>query len=406
MPYPNEHAQRINNPDKYIRLRRKNDEFGAGIDVIYGVLGDGGTEVQAIRFDKTKFTEAEAKKWLKEHDYKIGGFEPASGSASFTEPDGVVFGDSVTFKEGRDAIIQSLGSALPGYKMPDGKPLSFDPDLYEQALQDPDIPLIFANNHPDSMTWKSNPVQAVEAVNGRFVGNALDGQVIRKGKIRAQAKLDYRDDPEVEALYQAGHLGVSPAVEYFTDSNGNISRLKIQNILLFPEDVNNRPGDKGTVVFKEANMAENDKVEALLKEQMAAKEKELDRVSGEFSTFMESTESQITTFKEELSKRDETIKKYEAVVAKFQEDAREAKFATFLEGVPDGMKHTDEQKAELKKEFEESPQDLLMKVVSFKENRLPETRETGNSNFESFQANGQADIDALYMELRESGRLA
>ncbi len=403
MPYPTEHAQRINNPDKYIRLRRKNDEFGAGIDVIYGVLEGGKTEVQAIRFDKAKFTVDEAKKWLQDHDYKTGGFEPASGSVEFKE---VYHGESVTFKEGKRAIINSLDTPLPGYYRRDGSPLIFDSDLYEDAVKNPNIPLILADKHPDPKLWSKDPEAAVKAVNGRFVGNALDGQVIRKGKRRAEAILDYNGDPEVEKLYQAGHLGVSPAVEYFTDSHGNISRLNIQNILLFPEDVNNRPGDKGTAVFKEANMAENDKVEALLKEQIDAKDKELNRVTGEFSTFKDSAESQIATFKDEIKAKDEAIAKYKAVVAQFQEDQREAKFATFMENVPNGMKHTDEQKAELKKEFEENPQDLLMKVVAFKEDLPAETQVTGTQNYETFKAKGQADIDNLYNEMMtKAGRV-
>ena len=77
MPYPNEHAMRLNPPDKYKRIRRQNDKFGSGIDAIFGVTKDGKTELQAIRFDKSKFTPEQAKKWLEDHDYKITGFEPA-----------------------------------------------------------------------------------------------------------------------------------------------------------------------------------------------------------------------------------------------------------------------------------------------------------------------------------------
>ena len=79
MPYPNEHAARINNPDKYVKFRRDNDAFGAGIDAIYGITEDGTTELQAIRFASDKFTAAEAHDWLKEHDYKPIEFEEASG---------------------------------------------------------------------------------------------------------------------------------------------------------------------------------------------------------------------------------------------------------------------------------------------------------------------------------------
>lgn len=77
-PYPNEHAFRINNPDKYDSLRRKNNEFGDGIDVIYGILNNK-SEVQALRFKKDKWTYEAAKKWVKDHNYNPISSEPAKG---------------------------------------------------------------------------------------------------------------------------------------------------------------------------------------------------------------------------------------------------------------------------------------------------------------------------------------
>lgn len=77
MPYPNEHAARIHDPKKYKRLRRKNDAFGNGIHAVYGVRRNGKSEVQSIRFDRKKFTPAEARKWLKDHDYTSYTFEAA-----------------------------------------------------------------------------------------------------------------------------------------------------------------------------------------------------------------------------------------------------------------------------------------------------------------------------------------
>ena len=78
-PYPNEHACRLEDPDKYIRIRRQNDKFGKGIHAIWGVqAGSKPVELQAIRFAKSKFTAAEARAWLKSHDYKCKLFEPSS----------------------------------------------------------------------------------------------------------------------------------------------------------------------------------------------------------------------------------------------------------------------------------------------------------------------------------------
>lgn len=78
MPYPNEHAIRLTEPN-YKKYARKNDAFGKGIDAIYGIKEDGKTELQAIRFDASKFTFAEAKRWANEHDHSAIKTEEASG---------------------------------------------------------------------------------------------------------------------------------------------------------------------------------------------------------------------------------------------------------------------------------------------------------------------------------------
>ena len=76
-PYPNEHAARLKDPEQYDSFARKNNEGGEGIDFIYGIK-DRVSELQAIRFDKTRFTTQEAKAWLKSHDFEPILFEEAS----------------------------------------------------------------------------------------------------------------------------------------------------------------------------------------------------------------------------------------------------------------------------------------------------------------------------------------
>lgn len=76
-PYPNEHAARLKDPSQYDSFARKNNEGGDGIDFIYGIK-DGVSEIQAIRFDKNKYSVDDAKKWLSEHDFSPIEFEEAS----------------------------------------------------------------------------------------------------------------------------------------------------------------------------------------------------------------------------------------------------------------------------------------------------------------------------------------
>ena len=77
-PYPNEHAARLTDPAQYDSFARKNNDFGDGIDAIYGVKA-GTTELQAIRFKADMFSAAEARKWLADHDFKPIEFEEATG---------------------------------------------------------------------------------------------------------------------------------------------------------------------------------------------------------------------------------------------------------------------------------------------------------------------------------------
>lgn len=81
MPYANEHAARLADPDRYARFARQNGKFGPGVDAVWGITREGKTELQAIRFDASKFTPKEARKWLREHDHRPILFEPARDEA-------------------------------------------------------------------------------------------------------------------------------------------------------------------------------------------------------------------------------------------------------------------------------------------------------------------------------------
>jgi len=83
MPYPNEHSARIKNPDLFLAGTTKRKEIAPGVTIIMGKLkadpkGKGGPMVTgSYRFDKSKFTADQARKWLKDHDVKPTEFEPA-----------------------------------------------------------------------------------------------------------------------------------------------------------------------------------------------------------------------------------------------------------------------------------------------------------------------------------------
>lgn len=78
-PYSNEHAARQREPSTFVEGSFRRKSIAAGVDLILGRLrgGDGSMQVQAVRFDRERFTPAQARRWLAEHDYKTT-LEPAT----------------------------------------------------------------------------------------------------------------------------------------------------------------------------------------------------------------------------------------------------------------------------------------------------------------------------------------
>lgn len=101
MPFPNFHAARIKSPDIFIKESFVTKPIENGnINLILAKLKtdglSGSLKTQAIRFKRTKFTVAEAKKWLADHDYKPILFEAATGKEADGERQYKTFPFTVT----------------------------------------------------------------------------------------------------------------------------------------------------------------------------------------------------------------------------------------------------------------------------------------------------------------------
>lgn len=78
MPYPNEHAFRIADPDKFQSDTFRTKEISPGIALILAKLkGEDTMTAQAYRFAADKFTPQEAKAWMKDHKIEYMTFEEA-----------------------------------------------------------------------------------------------------------------------------------------------------------------------------------------------------------------------------------------------------------------------------------------------------------------------------------------
>jgi hypothetical protein len=60
---------RVASPSKFIRMRVKT--LGKGIRAIIGFKKGGGSEIQSFLFPRSRYTLAQAKTWIKSHNYHV-----------------------------------------------------------------------------------------------------------------------------------------------------------------------------------------------------------------------------------------------------------------------------------------------------------------------------------------------
>jgi len=150
-PYPNEHAARLTDPDQYDSLRRVNDEGGPGIDFIYGIK-EGESEIQAIRFSSSRYSPAEARDWLAEHDFSAIEFEDATGDGEDRSLTGKYQRAEVTtFDEVQDRTYEfPFSSEFPVARYFGNEILSHDEEAANLNRLNDGAPLLF-NHNPDKV---------------------------------------------------------------------------------------------------------------------------------------------------------------------------------------------------------------------------------------------------------------
>lgn len=160
MPYPNEHAARLVEPDRFDHdsFRRENDKFGEGIHAIFGKLkGEESMTLQAIRFDAGKFTAGKARKWLEEHDYK-----------------------PIAFEEAEENVEKALSYFLPLQKVDEARREVWGVAAIEQPDQSGEI-MDYEKSKPHFWEWSK---RVEKASGGKSRGNVRDSHTAKAvGKV-------------------------------------------------------------------------------------------------------------------------------------------------------------------------------------------------------------------------------
>ena len=225
MPYPSYHSARIHEPDQYPKKRYGKDEFGGGIDVIWGITDAGKTEVQAIRFDKARFTPEEARAWLKKHpEHKVISFEQATGAKTqkvqadpfdrFQRTLWDLASDMpgqahvhycptcrLNKIETHDAILQGLDRKVGGLLF--GKE-HFVPTVDYWNTR----PIVFSKIHPDPAKFDENPEAELTRVQGGITGELSDAVIENvMGEPRLNVRKNYTDEMAFR-FYDKGLISV------------------------------------------------------------------------------------------------------------------------------------------------------------------------------------------------------
>jgi len=86
MPYENQHAARVESPDKFEKDSFRSKDIAPGVRIIVGKKkGSTTMSTQTYRFDSSKFTASEAKAWLKKHNISPISFEVAKSEKAMNK---------------------------------------------------------------------------------------------------------------------------------------------------------------------------------------------------------------------------------------------------------------------------------------------------------------------------------
>ncbi len=205
MPFPNFHAARIKQPGLFVEggIRQLDAPDDGAIRIIGGRLKSdpqGAAVVQAVRFEKDKFTPAEARKWLSDHDFKAIEFEEATKEDSDdgeecrrfdTTPAGKVERTDEGFLIA-NAVITRAG--VFKYRMPDGS--------VRREFRSPDEVFKLDSMKTAKMLPLTNdhPTEFVTPKNAKSLAVGYTGENVRQDGMNLRAPVKITTDEGISAV--------------------------------------------------------------------------------------------------------------------------------------------------------------------------------------------------------------
>jgi hypothetical protein len=253
-PYPNFHAARMMDPDKFAKVRVLKT-LPNGVMIYGGPLKtnpSGPVKTQAYRFPKDKFTVAQAEAWLKSHDYTPIKFEPATGGQGEHEMSG--------FEEFMQCDIVDIRfhgfnfedfeavdvDAIPTNKLPDAIEVEgtiFRPGTFKGKPY-PQLAVSNAKLEPIHRGWS---IPYINFYHDKFNELARVGQMTQlkwspdykwkaKDGTTGVGALRFRgvvsDKDAIRAIIQKKQYQISAEVKWWDDGRGSVVKMAITGMAI------------------------------------------------------------------------------------------------------------------------------------------------------------------------------
>lgn len=285
-------------------------------------------------------------------------------------------GAILRFQE-HESILQTLDRKV-------GK-LFLAKEAYEPSLDAwNDVPLIFAQDHPEPAAYDKDPEAELKRINGRVLeGSASNTRIEITGHPRLMTTFQLKDG-EVEKGINDGKVSISVAF-LAKQSDGKLASVQPHHILFFIENGKDLPGDGGAFILNKAETKEDklaliDRFRAWVAGGLENTEtsgdtdmgdtKELEAKLAQATGELADAKLAFTKLKGEFDEagkaKDKRIGELEAELVAFKSKEKDAKWAVFkAKHVPPGMVEGDKE-AKARAEFESDPYSFMEKVLEFK----------------------------------------
>jgi len=296
-----------------------------------------------------------------------------------------------------DAILQTCDRFL-GWDM-NGNRQYYPSDVYEAALETVENARIIyspTGAHADPYAYEVDPEKAISDIGGRTSGKIMQPFVDKTGHPTTRGKLAIEPDPEIEKLIAEGHLSLSPSIWSTYDENGNVTKIRFQNLIIFPDIPGGPavPGDMGTIILNSKPNPDygasstndvnpiQDNTGKTMNEQIEkpvidpAVTAQLQELAQQFSTFktgLETAKAETEGLKAQLAAKDDELKAekeaFAQFTAKLEEDKAKAKEAEFQGLIhdplfPEGLLKAENAEELLRTEFNTSPAQFTRRILT------------------------------------------